>query len=167
MPERQILVGAKEGRPARHPADPHQAWRWIGWLGLVLVLEGLADFVLAWFPLHLGTPEWEFATVAATFSGLPLITMGLAGLLGSGLALGTRWLIRVMAWFMMIWAVVIAAGFVVFLLDVPIALRAVEAGPAALGIKRAVAKTALLAVGFGGAYVAGAVAALRHLRRST
>ena len=49
-----------------------------------MFVAGLGDFVIAWIPLRLGSPEWEFGTVASTLAGLPLATMGLAGLLGSG-----------------------------------------------------------------------------------
>ena len=119
--------------------------------------------MLAWYPLRFGAPEWEFGTVASTFAGLPLVTLGFAGLLGSGVARGSVWLIRVVAWSLIVFTAFILVVYLVFLLDVPIALRAVQ-GAAALGIKKAVVKTTMLGVVFSAGYLAAAVAALRHLK---
>ncbi|MGH7608044.1 MAG: hypothetical protein ACREME_11970 [Gemmatimonadales bacterium] len=140
-----------------------QAWKWVGWLGVVLTVVGGGDFLLGWYPLRFGVLEWEFATVAATFAGLPLVSLGFAALLAAGVARGVRWLVYLAAWAMLLFAAVIAAAFVVFLTDVPLALKAVT-GDAALGIKKAIAKTTMLAVTFAIAYVVAGLGALRHLR---
>ena len=110
MPEQKVLVreeGSKK-RPKVLPPDTEAAWKWVGWIGLLLMVVGLSDFLLAWYPTKFGSPEWEFATVAQTFSGLPLVSIGVAGLLGSALALGRRWLL---------WAVIglLSAGVLVLL----------------------------------------------------
>ena len=143
---------------------PAEGWKWIGWLGVLLAVVGLGDFVLAWYPLRFGVVEWEFGTVASTFAGLPLVTMGFAALLASGLARGREWLVRLMGWWLVLFGVVVLAALVVFLTDVPIALRAVT-GDAALGIKKAIAKTTMLGVVFSVAYVVSGASALRYLGR--
>ena len=143
---------------------PAEGWKWIGWLGVLLAVVGLGDFVLAWYPLRFGVAEWEFGTVASTFAGLPLVTMGFAALLASGLARGRGWLVRLMGWWLVLFGVVVLAALVVFLTDVPIALRAVT-GDAALGIKKAIAKTTMLGVVFSAAYVVSGASALRYLGR--
>jgi len=139
-----------------------QAWRWLGWFSLVLALAGAGDWVLAWIPLRLGNPEWEFGTVVATFSGLPLVTMGFAGLLSSALARGIRWQTRLVAAVILVFALWILAGMIIFALDIPVAVRAVQ-GVARLGIAKAIVKATMLGVLF---FVCYAIAGVRALRYS-
>ena len=136
----------------------------MGWLSLALALAGIGDWVLAWVPLHIGSPEWEFGTVVATFAGLPLITVGLAGLLGSAVARGVRWQIMATSVVLLVFALWILAASVIFLLDVPVALRAVQ-GLARVGILKAIAKTALMGGLFFTTYLIIGVAALRFALR--
>ena len=146
------------------PGDPPRAWRWLGWFSLVLALAGLGDWLLAWFPMRFGSPEWEFGTVVSTLSGLPLVTMGFAGLLASAVARGIRWQVVAVAVAALLFGTWVVAAFVVFLLDVPIAMRAVQ-GVARLGIMKAIAKTSMLAVLFSTVYFVAAISALRFARR--
>ena len=164
MAQSRILI-SEAGSSARElTPDAAQAWRWVGWFALVLTLAGLGDWVLAWIPLRLGAPEWEFGTIVSSFSGLPLVTMGFAGLLGSAVARGVRWQVLVVASILLVWALVIIAATVIFLLDVPLALGSVE-GPARLGIIKAILKTLMMATLFGTAYLVGAIGALRRSKR--
>ena len=144
--------------------DPTQAWRWLGWLSLSLALAGIGDWFLAWLPLHFGSAEWEFGTVVSTFAGLPLITVGLAGLLGSAAARGVRWQVVLVGVTLIAFALWILAASVVFLLDVPVALRAVQ-GVARVGILKAIAKTGLMATLFFTTYLIIGIAALRFASR--
>ena len=144
--------------------DGATAWRWVGWFGLLLFVAGLGDFVIAWVPMRLGSPEWEFGTVASTLAGLPLATMGLAGLLGSAVARGKLGLTRAWGLVVLVWAAVVLGSYVLFLLDVPVALRAVS-GEALLGIKKAIVKTTLLAVVFGAGYLVAGFGAIRHTQK--
>jgi hypothetical protein len=159
----KVLVDASS--PARaHAGDPALAWRWLGWFSLVLALAGLGDWVLAWIPMRLGSPEWEFGTIASTFAGLPLITMGFAGLLGSAIARGVRWQIIIVSIVVLLFATWILAGSILFLLDIPLALRTVQ-GIARMGLMKAIAKTALLGSLFLVLYSVGGIAGLRVARR--
>lgn len=165
MPEPQVLVS---GEPRKHvrsaPAPaPAEAWRWIGWLGLALLVVGVGDTLLAFVPFRLGNSEWEFGTVAATFAGLPLVTMGFAASLGAATALGSRWAIVTLSWMVLVWGTLVVAGLLLFMTDVPLALRTV-AGDAQIGIRKAVAKTVMLGVVFGGVYFITGVGSLRRLR---
>lgn len=161
---RILVANARPARPASAAPAPHAAWRWLGWFGLVLALAGLGDWAIALTPPHFGTLEWEFGTIVATYSGLPLVTMGFAGLLAAALARGIRWQLITMGIVLLLFAAVLVAGLVIFALDVPIALQSVQ-GIAHLGIVRATAKTGMLGVLFGVGYAAAGVAALRHAKR--
>ena len=160
----EVLTQERSGRPASLAPDSATAWRWIGWFGLLLFVAGLGDFVIAWVPMRLGSPEWEFGTVASTLAGLPLATMGLAGLLGSAVARGKRGMTRAVAAVVLVWGAVVLGSYVLFLLDVPVALRAVS-GEALLGIKKAIVKTTLLAVVFSAGYLVAGLGAIRHTQR--
>lgn len=144
--------------------DKDKAWWLVGWLGIVLLVVGIGDFFLGWYPTNFGSPEWEFATVVSTFSGLPLVTMGFAAMLGSAMARGRKVTLLITAVGLALFTLFLAAAFLIFLLDVPLALGAVE-GVAALGVKKAIFKTALIAVAFGGGYAITAIVILKHLTR--
>ena len=165
MPEPKVIVDERNRRKSVLRPEPAQAWKWIGWFGALLALAGLGDFALALIPLRIGVPEWEFGTVASVFSGLPLVTIGLGAVLGAVVARGWRPGIIVSAWFMVLFALVLLAGLGLFVLDIPMALRAVSE-EAAVGIRKAIGKTLLLGVLFPVGYIVAAVAALRHLRRA-
>lgn len=152
--------GRKRSRSCRTESDA--GWLWLGWFGLVLSIVGLSDVLLAWIPLRLGNRQWEFATVVQTFSGLPLITMGFAGLLGAGVALRRRWLVGTMGWVMLVAGIALGVTLALFLLDVPVILDAAS-GAAAIGVRKAIIKTTILGVAFGVTYLVGAVAAFRHM----
>ena len=57
-----------------------------------------------------------------------------------------------------------SACLILFLTDVPLAIRAAQ-GPAALGVKKAIVKTSMLGVGFVVLYLLGGSAGLRRLQR--
>jgi hypothetical protein len=95
---------------------------------------------------------------------LPLITMGFAGLLASAIARGIRWQVITVAIVVLLLAAWILAASILFLLDVPVALRAVQ-GVAQLGIMKAIAKTGLLGTLFLVAYSVAGIGALRFASR--
>ena len=163
MPERKVIVREGKAKRAGVP-DVDAAWRWIGWFGLLLAAMGLGDFAIAWYPLNLGSPEWEFGTIAASFAGLPLVTMGFAGLLGSALARGRKGMVVGLGWGLGLFGVMVITALLLFLLDVPIALRAAPNETVLLGLKKAIAKTTMLGVGFSVGYLVAAVGAVRHIR---
>lgn len=165
-PARKILVREERSRRAA-PTAPSTpvAWKVIGWFGLLLAIVGLCDVALHWYPLAFSSPEWEFGTVAMSLGALPLPTIGFAALLGSFLARGVRWGIMTMSIVLLVLGLAVLAAYALFLLDVPLALRAATS-PAALTLKKAIFRTTVMGPGFGIAYVVGAVMALRHLSRS-
>lgn len=161
----KILLNEAGTGSAPLRASSATAWQAIGWFGLLLGLIGLADALINWYPLAWRSAEWEFATIATTFGALPLVTMGLAALLGSFLARGVRWGVVTMAVVLLLTGLVVFALLGLFALDVPLALKASAGSPASLAIRRGVARTAVLGLGFGMGYLAAAIISFRSLRR--
>lgn len=163
--QRTILLVEKFANHRVQPTrDGGWGWRWLAWFGLVLALMGLRDFVLPWYPLAFGRPKWEFGTVAATFSGLPLILLGFAGLVAAARALSRRWLILTMGTVLLTFGLVLLAAYGLFLLDIPVTLR--TASPVAhFGVAKTIAKTSLVAIASVVACFLGARASVRGTRK--
>jgi hypothetical protein len=120
--------------------SPSLGWEILGWVGLAFFLIGALDLAMGWVPLRLGNPEWEFGTVSRTFDNLPITALGLTLLLASAAARGVDWAIRAAGLIALLLALFLFAGFVIYLLDVPVAFRAVGESAARSGLKRAVTK---------------------------
>lgn len=163
----KILVKAPAAPRAKVTIpDPATAWRWVGWIGGALALAGLMDFALAWYPPAFGRPEWRFATVAQVFAGLPLVAIGLVGLLGAGLALGRSWLLIGSGVLLALSALAILVSLALFVMVIPLALRSAE-GMASAGINKLIVKTLWLGLVFGSGFAGAAVAAFRQVKTTT
>ena len=90
MTQPAIRVGADAPAAADQSTSQDAAWRLLGWLAVVFVVVGLIDILVAWTPLRIGTPEWEFGTITGTLNNLPVPAMGLVLLLASATALERR-----------------------------------------------------------------------------
>ena len=148
---------------------PRTAWRMLGQFGVLLAVIGGIDILLHWYPAHFKSPEWEFGTVATTFASLPLPTMGLVAVLASALARAVRPHLVAMAVVLGLLALFVGVALLMFLFDVPLALRATTAPgvpPEAITeMKRTIVRTLAMGVGFGIVYVYGAVVSIRFLLR--
>lgn len=162
MPESKILLDQAKRLPTIGES-PERAWRAVARFGLLLALIALSDIVLAFYPLRFGRPEWEFATVAASFAGLPLVTLGMAAVLGSALARGLRRSVLWTAVALLVLGVLVLGLLLLFLTDVPVALRSVQ-GEVRVGVMKAILRTAILGLGFGGTYVVTGAAALLYVQ---
>jgi hypothetical protein len=165
MLKEQFNIPAAETLPAvQQSGSSEMAWRALGWFGLLLAFVGLADLLLTWVPLAFGNPGWEFATVDQSFGSLPLVTMGLAAVLASSLAIGSRWRVRLVAGFLLLFAVALLTAYVtLYALNIPLALQMAPA-EVSLGLKKAIVKTTVMAVAFPGAYVVASVLSILSLR---
>ena len=148
---------------------PRTAWRYLGQFGVLLAVIGGVDIVLHWYPVAFRSPEWEFGTVATTLGSLPLPTMGLLAVLASALARAVKANLVAISVVLSLLALFVAAAMLVFLLDVPVALRAVSAQgvppQAATEMKRTIVRTMAMGLGFGLVYLYGAVVSIRVLLR--
>jgi Ca2+/H+ antiporter len=134
----------------------------------VFALVSSADIALTWYPLAFGNAEWEFGTVTASLNGMPLLMIGLALMLGAAVARGQRWLIRTLSAIMVMLAIAVIAVALVYALTLPIALRAVSDAPlAALGLKKAIAKTSIQVMLYPLAFLWLAASGWRHSARQS
>lgn len=143
--------------------------------GLIFTLVGWVDLALFYYPARFGQPEWEFATVAQTMDALPLPTLGLLMFALAARASDAR-----LAWRRLVAALAILAILflavltIIFVLDIPVAMQALEraqqaaqaqgqaANPAMrAGVKRVVAKVVVYAIGYISAYTMLAIAMWR------
>ena len=167
-PKEPIRVLTPEGPRTKGAAglpEPKLAWSLLGWFGIAAVLIGGFDILLAWYPLQSGNPAWEFGIINLTVWSLPFLTTGLVFLLASGVALQSRWRIRVAAVAMLLAAMLILALLVLYALSIPIAL---QGAPTAVqtNVKKSILKTVVLGLTFPTLYIVLAVAALRRRRSS-
>ena len=132
-------------------------------VGLFLGAIGWFDLVMLWLPGHFGRAEWEFGTISATFDALPLATLGVGLLLAGMLATGWMTRLKALGWSCLGIVVVLLAVLVLYGLDVPLAWKGVA--PAALPmLKRAMAKTVVLALAYLFVYGFFGWTALRRVR---
>lgn len=146
--------------------------------GAVLLLAGAVDVALFYWPLRFGEAEWEFSVIAQTFDALPLPTVGvLLVALGIHARSGRRLWPRLLAALLLAVAAVLLALLVIFALDIPVALKAMEratemaqqrgvvANPlVAAGLRRAMAKASLLGTAYVSLYAVLALVMWRSAR---
>lgn len=135
-----IPTAGHKGAPVTTVEKGSVVWGVAQALALGLILVGGADLALLWYPAQFGSPEFEFATIGRFASGMPVVTMGIGLLALVGVA-GER---RFAAWasFLLaaLFAAVLTVLLIVFITDIPIALR-VNAEPAIrTGIKKVIVK---------------------------
>jgi hypothetical protein len=145
---------------ADRSAGNTQGWRTLGLFGLLLSVVGLSDVLLVWYPLGFGNAAWEFAVIDQSFSSLPLLSVGLAAMLAAALSIGPQWRVRLVALPIMILGIMLAGAFVLYLLDIPVVLN-MTPPEVAVGVKKAIVKTTIMAIAFPGAYLIASFTALR------
>lgn len=135
----------------------------LGWFGLVFLVIGVADIALVWYPLRPGNPSWEFGAVDLSFSSLPILTIGVGAMLASALGAGDLRRAAVFGVMSLLLGLLCALGYLVFLSDVPLALRNSPA-EVLVGVKKAIFRNTLFGVTFATAYITVGIATLRHTR---
>lgn len=162
------VLGLKNDAPARESAvrsgrSTHFAWRSASWFGMLLMLVGLADMALVWYPLRPGNPSWEFGAVDLSFSTLPVFTIGFAALLAATVALGRLRFAMFLAFVSIMVALVCMGGYLLFLSDVPLAIR--NSPPEILvGVKKSIFRNTIFGAFFSMAFLAAGIATFRHAR---
>lgn len=101
-------------RSARSSTAP---WRLVGAAGVAFALLGLTDVLLLWYPLRIGRPDWEFATVSGSFDALPLATIGALLIVARLHAAGSRLSRRLVGSGLILLVLTLCAAFVLFALS--------------------------------------------------
>ncbi|MGH7703640.1 MAG: hypothetical protein ACREMO_11130 [Gemmatimonadales bacterium] len=134
-----------EATPARtesdREADARFLWRLFGLIGVLFTAMGLVNLTIAWYPIRIGTPEWEFGAIAAFLDATPSFTLGLCLLLGSALAAGRRGRSRMVVAVLLAMAFLVLAAGVLYATTAPIALSHVNSAGALGAVKKALAKS--------------------------
>jgi hypothetical protein len=158
----RIIIG--EDPRAGRTSNPVVPFAVVGTLGGALLCAGLLDLILLWIPLQFGVAEWEFGTVSRFLDGLPVLTVGLALLLITGALNAKPPLLWVSGILSVLVLAVVLVGILVYILDIPLALKATDPG-LRLGLKKAVVKTLGEAVIYLVTYTVFASRSLRMARR--
>ncbi len=139
----------------------------LGPLGIAFLLVGGADLALTWYPLRIGSVEWELGTIMQTLNGLPVFSLGLVFLAAWAGARGRRWAVASVAVGLILTALAILAMAGLLALSIPAALHAVQDQAVLLGLKKAALKAAVQVVAYPTMLLWVAVRALRRTTNST
>jgi hypothetical protein len=160
----------KEAAAARRAPAPLTEWERVRPLlavtGAMLVVAGVVDIALLWYPPRFGEADWEFGTIAQSLDALPLPTVGLTLLAAGALLAGWRrvvWAVTAACALATLW---LLASAIIFLLDVPQALRVMENDPRmGPGLRRVLFKAAVFFVSYGVGFVLATLLMWRRARR--
>ena len=121
-------------------ADARFLWWLFNLIGVVFTAMGLVNIAIAWYPIRLGTPEWEFGAIAAFLDATPSFMLGLTLLLASALAQGKRGRSWVVVAVILLLMLIVLAGGVLYATTAPVALSHVSSGGALAAVKKALGK---------------------------
>lgn len=164
------MAGAMTDRPAAQGTDAaatgrevRGAWAMLMWLGAALAIVGLTDVGLLWFPARWASVDWEFGTISGVVDGLPLATIGIGLVTAAAIAGLRRKLVLAMGVVEVVIAVLLILMLVVYVLDVPVALRAVDVQLRPT-LKKAILKTGSMAIVYVVLYLSLGTSAVRRYR---
>ena len=160
-------MGPEKRKVHAEQAGTAAGWRILGFLGLILALIGFVDVLLTLYPPAFDSPEWEFATVTRMLTSMPLPTVGFAGVAAWVFARGGRKSRIAVAVASFAVLALVAAAYLLFLLNVPLAWSATSAGPQAPAIMRSIIRTSVMGLGFGVVYLTLGIALIRTLTPRT
>lgn len=106
--------------------EPSRGWHALGAVGFALLTIGVVDILLAWIPPRFGNVEWEFGTISATLNNMPVPAMGLALIVAHAIAWARRGELIALAVWASVVVVWLLGAAVLYGLDTPVALRAVQ-----------------------------------------
>lgn len=158
-----VVVATSDEKGRFAAADNASGWKYLFLLGCGMLAVGIIDVGLLFIPPRWSSLDWEFGTIAGVFDGMPLMTIGIGTMSAAAVANGWRAARRVMVVLTLMLTVVIALLALVFALDVPVALRAVQPGMRGT-IKLAALKTGLMSGTYFVLYLALGVWTWRRLK---
>jgi uncharacterized protein (DUF486 family) len=163
-----IIITEPQGGSKR-PVEPVQDFK-LGWsllwvMGWLFTVVGLLNTALIWVPLHFGSPEYEFTSVAASLDGLPLALMGMTLALAASRASGRTRSATTLVVLLLVVTLLVIAGGVLYWLNVPLALNALKNQPVPrMGIVKSMVKVTAQVVFYSAAMLTFARMATRRSR---
>ena len=146
---------------------PDFGWYLLGHLGTAFAMVGLLDVVLTWVPFAFGDAEWEFGTVSSSMDALPVATLGLGLMLGAAVARGKRGMLRSLSVGYVLIALLIIAAALLYVTEIPLALRAMQEPTMAFAMKKAVIKTSAQLVVYPSLFLWLGFTAWRHASKQS
>jgi hypothetical protein len=123
-------------------------WVVLAGMGAVFVLVALVDIGLAFYPLNVGSAEWEFGTATALMDNLPVGTVGV-GLIGvAGLGKRSEVLVNLAVAFAVLLLIVIVSSAAMFGRNVAEAVRSVTEPLLRQGLQESIARTSIQLVAY-------------------
>ena len=131
-----------------HPASNFSlGWNVLWVTGWLFTVVGLLNTVLIWVPLHFGSPEYEFTSVAASLDGLPLALIGMTLALAASRATSRVKSTTTLIVILIVVTLLVLAGGVLYWLNVPLALNALRNQPVPrMGIVKSMVKVTVQVV---------------------
>lgn len=144
----KVITGVGSGAVTAERRSSGLEWGPLAGLALVFALVSLADIGLAFFPVDFGNVEWEFATATQVLNNLPLAVVGI-GLLGvAGVGRRTDSWVKGSAALAGFLIVVLLLVAVLFLKNIPVALRSVTDPILKQGLTESVVRSTVQLVGY-------------------
>jgi hypothetical protein len=144
---KQVMLDTSD-RAGRAAPDEAAAWAMMFAVGAALLMIGVTDLAMLFYPARFASIDWEFGTISGFIDGLPVTTIGFSAMVVAATARGwMKWrrLLGVLALLMAMTVLVLVA---IFIMDAPAAFRAVN--PA---MKQSLGKAIIKSVSMGVIYV--------------
>jgi hypothetical protein len=158
-----VVVAQTHDHSVVEYVDNASGWKYLFLIGVGLFVVESIDLSLLFVPARFASLDWEYGTISSLFDSLPLMTIGLGLMSAASVAngwIGTRRLVVAIALLM---TLVITVLGIIYALDVPAVLKAVE--PAAkTTVKKAGLRTGLMALTYFVLYLALGVWTWRRMK---
>ena len=166
-PRMPLLQPDQERHGKRRALEPDFYLGWqlllaVGWLFIVI---GMLSIVLIWIPLQIGSPEFEFASVAASFDSLLVPILGFVLALAASRALGKERMAQLTIALVVLLVILILLAAALYALNVPMALRVAVAPEPRLAIRKSIVKVVVQTIAYPVALLSFARMARRHVGR--
>jgi hypothetical protein len=162
----KVMVKESRDPSLRAPMAKEVGWSILGIFGVVFLFAGGIDLALLWYPARLGVPEFEFVTISQFVAGLPVLTTGLVALALVALGTENRRLRLGVGAGVVLMLVLLFALLVLYVLTVPVALKAQLNPDIRTGVKKSILKTTVQFLTYGLGYFALSWKLLRRRRAS-
>ena len=158
--EQPVILGAGDPRRRVARREGSAAWRAFFWFGLAVLLVGVVDLALVWYPVRADNPAWEFGAIDRSVSTTPVLLVALGFLTSAALHERRRWAMGFIATIATALALATLIGLFIYWTAVPLALSGAPE-PAQVGIHKSMARTTVFGLTLLGASAASAVVAMR------